>query len=324
MSARLALSPVLSLALALGGGALDGAPVRAEEPIPEGEWSIPAPLAAASLLVDAVRRGDLVVAVGERGHVLLSRDDGASWSQARVPSRALLTAVWMHDERLGWVVGHDETILRTRDGGTTWERVRHEPDNERPLLDVWFADENRGLAVGAYGVILATADGGDSWAESRIEEDDFHLNHVAAVGSDLYLAAEAGNLYHSGDGGESWRRLESPYIGSFFGMQPLEDGALLAFGLRGNLFRSEDRGGTWTAVETGTVATLTDAVDLGGGRIAVVGLAGAVLRSSDGGRTFRGEELPDNKGASAVLARRDGRELMLFGEGGVRRIGGEP
>lgn len=288
------------------------------------EWSIPARLAPSSLLLDAVRRGDLLVAVGERGHILRSRDDGASWTQSRVPSRALLTAVWMHDERLGWAVGHDETILRTRDGGETWERIRFEPETERPLLDVWFSDELQGLAVGAYGVILATADGGDSWQESRIEEDDFHLNQIAVAGPDLFLAAEAGNLYRSSDAGRSWRRLDSPYVGSYFGILPLEGGPLLALGLRGHLFRSDDRGDSWQEIETGTLATLTDGVELESGAVVVVGLAGAVLRSDDGGRTFTGEELPDNRGASAALVARGGDSLLLFGEGGVRRIGAEP
>ena len=71
-------------------------------------------------------RDGLVVAVGERGHVLVSGDEGRSWRQADVPSRALLTGVFMHDARLGWAVGHDEVVLRTRDGGLTWERVHEE------------------------------------------------------------------------------------------------------------------------------------------------------------------------------------------------------
>ena len=325
MRARPALSAATPAWLAVGALLLGASPRPVgAQPSDDVEWSIPARLAPSSLLLDAARRGDLLVAVGERGHILRSRDDGASWTQSRVPSRALLTAVWMHDEQLGWVVGHDETILRTRDGGETWERIRFEPETERPLLDVWFADERQGLAVGAYGVILATADGGDTWEESRIEEDDFHLNQIVAAGSDLFLAAEAGNLYRSNDAGTSWRRLDSPYVGSFFGMLPLDGGPLLAFGLRGHLYRSEDRGDSWQEIETGTLATLTDGVALESGRVVVVGLAGAVLRSDDGGRTVAGEELPDNRGASAVLVARGGDSLLLFGEEGVRRIGAKP
>src|SRR5262245_5090243 len=57
-----------------------------------------APLAATSLLLDLAVAGDRYVAVGERGHVLLSDDHGATWRQAKsVPTRVMLTAVFFAD-----------------------------------------------------------------------------------------------------------------------------------------------------------------------------------------------------------------------------------
>lgn len=294
-------------------------------PATEVEWAVPARLAPQSLLLDVAQRGKLIAAVGERGHILLSADGGGGWQQAKVPSRALLTAVWLHDERLGWAAGHDETILRTTDGGATWERVRFAPEAERPLLDLWFADAERGFAVGAYGAFLATTDGGASWQERPIGEDDYHLNALgAAPDGTLYLAAEAGQIYRSSDAGETWQALPSPYGGSFFGVLPLADGSVLVFGLRGHLYRSEDRGDSWTQIETGTLATLTAGRELGARKVVVVGLAGAVARSSDGGRTFVTSEQSDRKGNAALLARDSGADLLLFGEGGVRRVAPTP
>jgi photosystem II stability/assembly factor-like uncharacterized protein len=283
------------------------------------EHALEAPLAATSLLTDAASVQGHIVVVGERGHALFSDDDGATWRQAEVESRALLTGIHMHDAEHGWAVGHDETILRTVDGGVTWQRVRSDPEAERPLLDVWFADAERGFAVGAYGAFFATADGGETWQERPISDDDFHLNEIAAADDGtLYLAAEAGALYRSDDAGESWRMLPSPYDGSFFGVEPLADGALLAFGLRGNLFRSEDRGETWVPIDTGTLATLMAAAEPSAGVVVVAGLAGAVLTSSDGGRTFELRELGSRLATVEALAHEG--EVLLLGEGGVRRL----
>ncbi len=283
------------------------------------EASLPARLAPHSLLLDAVERGPLWIAVGERGHVLMSADRGAVWTQAKVPTRALLTGVWMHDERLGWAVGHDETILRTRDGGTSWELVHTAPDAERPLLDVWFRDAENGFAIGAYGAFLVTTDGGTSWVERAIAADDFHLNQIAAAADgSLYIAAEAGHIYRSDDRGEVWLALPAPYDGSFFGVLPLSDGAVLAYGLRGQLFRSGDRGATWTAVASSTEATLMAGVELAGGRVVLAGLAGAVLSSDDLGKSFRSTPQSDRKGNVAVLGTVD--RLVLFGEGGARPL----
>jgi photosystem II stability/assembly factor-like uncharacterized protein len=274
------------------------------------------------LLLDAVERGSLWVAVGERGHILVSKDRGATWTQSPVPTRVLLTAVWMHDERMGWAVGHDETILRTRDGGATWDLVFADPDAERPLLDVWFRDAENGFAIGAYGAFLVTSDGGTTWSERPISEDDFHLNQIAAAADGtLYIAAEAGHLYRSADQGATWQPLAAPYEGSFFGFLPLSDGALLVFGLRGELFRSEDRGATWTAVASGTEATLMTGLELGAGQVLVAGLAGSLLRSDDGGRSFGFSALADRKANLALLGTSD--RVVLFGEGGARLLEGD-
>ena len=294
--------------------------------------SILAPLAKSSLLLDGAARDGLAVAVGERGHVLVSRDQGRTWDQKQVPTVSLLTAVYLHDGELGWVVGHDAVILRTRDGGETWDRVHYAPEEERPLLDVWFQDASHGFAIGAYGFFLVTEDGGDSWVPREIstveeEEDDFygggfdyHLNHLSNPGDGrLFIAAEAGTVYRSVDGGETWLSLPSPYEGSFFGSLPLGGDTLLLFGLRGHLYRSDDAGETWTLLETSTTAMLTDGIRLQDGTVVITGLSGTVLVSRDDGRSFTLIQREDRLGISSILQTADGG-LILTGEGGSRRI----
>ena len=294
------------------------------------EEAVEAPLAIESLLLDGAAVGARLVVVGERGHVLVSTDDGASWTQAEVPTRALLTAVHMHDERTGWAVGHDAVILRTGDGGETWTLMHQAPEEELPLLDVWFRDDRTGFAVGAYGYFLATDDGGETWTSRAISEDDFHLNALVPVAdgmseSDrpgsrrLYIAAEAGIAYRSDDGGATWRELPSPYAGSWFGGLAPDENRLLLTGLRGHLFRSGDGGETWTEVATGTQATLTGAVRLPSGSIVITGLEGSVLTSDDGGRSVSVRTLPSREGVSAALPLAGGG-VLLIGEFGVERL----
>ena len=289
------------------------------------EEAVKVPLAIESLLLDGAVAGSRLVVVGERGHVLASTDDGASWTQAEVPTRALLTAVHMHDEHTGWAVGHDAVILRTIDGGATWQLVHHAPEEERPLLDVWFRDERTGFAVGAYGYFLATGDGGETWTSRAISEDDFHLNALAPAqtqppgGQRLFIAAEAGVVYRSDDGGDTWRELPSPYTGSWFGGLALDGDRVLLTGLRGHLFRSEDAGETWTQVPTATNATLTGAVRLPSGGILITGLEGTLLTSRDDGRSVSAEALPSRQAVSAALPLASGG-VLLVGEFGVRRL----
>ncbi len=285
------------------------------------EWSVEAPLATKSLLLDVANMEGVLVVVGERGHILISSDIGATWRQAKVPTRSTLTGVWFHDKKRGWAVGHDSVIVRTTDGGGTWERVHWAPEDESPLLDVLFLNENRGFAIGAYGAFYVTSDGGASWSSAPIsEEDDFHLNQIARSASGkLYIAAEAGAIYRSDDDGSTWTKLTSPYDGSFFGVLPLEGETVLLFGLRGHMLRSEDAGATWTRVETGTVSMLNAGVRLKDGTIVIVGLGGVVLVSKDAGRTFTLHQQSSRAGIQSVADAGSGT-LLLSGEFGVRQL----
>ena len=283
------------------------------------EPAIMAALAPRALALDVTAVDDAYVAVGERGHILISTDDGATWQQAPSPTRTALTAVSFVDREHGWAVGHDSAILRTTDGGLIWELVNWAPEDEAPLFDVWFSDIDNGFAIGAYGTFYVTSDGGVTWEFEPISDADFHLHAIArAPGGNLFIAAEAGTAYRSDDGGVSWAELPSPYEGSFFGVLPLDDEVVLLFGLRGHVFRSSDAGESWEPVDTGTVAMLTDGIRLADGTVVMVGLGGTVLVSRDGGVTFELHQQANRRGISAIVETADG-SLVMSGEFGVKK-----
>jgi len=282
------------------------------------EPAIMARLASKTLTLDGVAVDGALVAVGERGHILISTDGGESWQQQASPTRTMLTGVYFHDRNLGWAVGHDSAILRTTDGGTTWELVSWAPEDEAPFFDVWFSDAENGVAIGAYGAYYETTDGGATWSSRWISEDDWHLHKIArADNGKLYIAAEAGSVYRSDNDGEDWITLPSEYEGSYFGVLPLEGDSVLLFGLRGHLFRSDDAGESWQEIDTGTVAMLTDGQVLADGTVVVIGLGGTVLTSSDQGHTFTLHQQANRRGISAVVDTGDGT-LLLVGEFGVK------
>jgi photosystem II stability/assembly factor-like uncharacterized protein len=284
------------------------------------EWAEPMPLVESSLLLDADSHGSRMIVVGERGHVLLSRDRGADWQQVAVPTRTTLTAVEMVGGDHVWAVGHDGLILHSDDGGFTWTRQHRSQEPDRPLLDVWFADPRRGMAIGAYGLLLSTENGGRTWRNDLGNDEGAHANAIAeAPDGILYIAGEFGSILRSDDRGWTWQRLPSPYRGSFFGLLALHDGAILVFGLRGHLFRSEDRGSTWRRIETGTAATLLTGLLRADGSIVIAGLNGVLLLSDDGGRRFQLRHLPD-RSSIAALIELGPDQLLAVGDRGLTRI----
>ncbi len=321
------LATALSL---LGVVALSTPAHAATETTAAAVFAIDSPKAAKSLMIDVVHAGKRLVAVGDRGHILYSDDQGATWSQAKVPTRQLLTAVFFADDQHGWAVGHDAQILATTDGGLSWTQQFQDLKREAPLLDVWFKDASNGFAVGAYGALIETTDGGKTWDDvsDRLDnEDQFHLNAIAQVkDAGLFIVGEQGSMFRSHDEGQTWEKLEGPYEGSLFGVIGTAHAqTLLAYGLRGNLFRSTDFGSTWEPVELNATRGalefgLSGATLLDDGSIVVVGNGGSVVVSHDDGLTFNVFNRPDRISLSAVTAAGNGN-LILVGQGGVRVAG---
>lgn len=319
---------MLATALSLLGTAVLSTPVlAAATPAVETVYSIESAKAAKGLMLDVVHAGSRLIAVGDRGHILYSNDQGATWTQAKVPTRQLLTSVFFVDEQHGWAVGHDAQILASADGGLTWTKQFEDLKREAPLLDVWFKDSSSGFAVGAYGALLTTTDGGKTWEDvsDRLDnEDQYHLNGIAAVkDSGLFIVGEQGSMFRSADWGETWEHVEGPYEGSLFGViGTAQPATLLAYGLRGNLFRSTDFGSTWEPVELKAARGalefgLSGATLLEDGSIVIVGNGGSVVRSSDDGQSFSVFNRPDRISVSGVTAAGNGN-LILVGQGGVR------
>lgn len=296
------------------------------------------PLIEESLLIDIDHTDGLVVAVGDRGHVLWT-EDYRTWHQAEVPVTSTLTAIDMVNRKLGWAVGHDAAILATADAGRTWQIQHYAPENETPLLDVWFDDKNRGIAIGAYGLYLVTEDGGQHWqqvemqineavgpvdeqeqSEELIELYDLHLNAITeSPDGTLYIVAEAGKVYRSKDRGKTWDELPSPYIGSLFGVLALENNIVLVYGLRGHLYRSDDAGKSWQRINSHTGNTITNGVRLHNNNIILTGMGGTLLMSYDSGHNFK-LVMTRERNSFAAAVETDDEQLITVGNKGIRNL----
>ncbi len=311
------------------------------------------PLASRSLMQAVVRAGDRLVAVGQRGHIVVSGDSGKTWKQAKVPVGSDLTAVYFVDGNLGWAVGHDGVILHTTDGGSSWQlqldgrkandllvaamesKVAAEPRSEsakallaeakrykeqgsdKPFLDVWFADAANGYVVGAYNLIFRTADGGASWEPWFDRTDNpkyFNLYAIRPVGGDLYIAGEGGLVLKQDASSQRFKALDVPYKGSFFGVAAAGPAAL-AFGLRGNVWRSDDGGITWTKIEAGLPAAVVGATSAAG-TFLLADAGGRIAASTDGGRSFHPVALKQPVPTTGIADAGDGR-FVLAGPRGV-------
>lgn len=285
------------------------------------ENSEPAPLAAKSLLLDLAKAGDAYVAVGDRGHVVISNDEGQTWSQSNTPTRAMLTCVSFPDAQHGWAAGHDGVIIATSDGGKTWSRQDDGKDWETVYLDILFLDPHHGFLIGAYGKFLATDDGGKTWQARHISDEDLHFNRITRdAASTLYIAGERGTILTSRNNGASWSRLPLDYEGSLYGVCPLTGGLLVTYGLRGRIFVSSDEGAEWQPRDNDIKVLLMCGNRLRDGVVVLAGQGGNFLISRDACRSFHHWKPDDfGTGISDFIAAKDGA-LITVGEAGAVRI----
>jgi photosystem II stability/assembly factor-like uncharacterized protein len=86
--------------------------------------------------------------------------------------------VWFANDKLGYVVGMFNLILRTEDGGQHWAPFQERTENPQ----------------------------------------GFHLNAIASTGDALYIAGEQGLLMKWDEARQRFIALQTPYQGSFFGV----------------------------------------------------------------------------------------------------------
>ena len=291
----------------------------------------PTELAPHRLLNDVAVAGDRIVAVGERGHIIYSDDQGQSWTQAQVPVSVTLTGVDFGTEREGWAVGHSGAVLHSSDAGATWElqldgiqaarlaiasqeaeiadmerRIEDAPDAQKEDLewaldDLTFALENMeaDLDIGPVNPFL------DVWFRDA--------EHGFVVGA-------YGMMFHTKDGGRTWQdwapRLDNSQNFHLNAITEVAGGALVVVGEAGQIHVSVDGGETWERRESPYPGSLFGV--LGTGRVNEIlafGLRGTLLESTDLGRSWT----IVNTGSTATLndGFADGDRIVLGGNGGA-------
>jgi photosystem II stability/assembly factor-like uncharacterized protein len=320
----------------------------------------PSALAMRSPLLDLAHAGQRLVAVGQRGHILYSDDNGKRWQQATVPVSCDLNAVYFPTAEQGWAVGNDGVVLHSSDAGATWSKqldgrqigdlkfkhytalAKAEPGNEKwtvlaadsqrlidegadkPFLGVWFANDKVGYVVGMFNLILRTEDGGRSWIpfQDRVDNPQgFHLNAIDSTGDELYIAGEQGLVLKWDASQQRFVALETPYQGSYFGVVG-QPGEVLVYGLRGHVFRSTDGGANWVRLDSGMQVSISAALLDSRGHYRLFTQAGHMLLTDDSNQKIQlATQSGQSPVAGATLAADDA--LVLVGSRGVRALPAE-
>ena len=225
---------------------------------------------------------------------------------------------------LAWVSGTNGTVLRTTDGGASWENVSPQGLGTETLQfrDIEAFDAQRAVILsigeGEDSRILVTDDGGATWTETFRNTEPTAFYDCMAFSSPRRGLAMSDpvdgkfRLVETSDGGHSWSLIDpagmpDALTGEFaFAASGtcLSAGAgqrtyLASGGVDpGRLFTSDDRGHTWTVTDTPVAGgpsagifsvTFRDAkrgVIVGGDFAAPTGAVDNAAWTADGGATW--------------------------------------
>jgi photosystem II stability/assembly factor-like uncharacterized protein len=235
----------------------------------------------------------------EQGLLLITNDEGATWSQRKIPNAtAALRALAFQDVNRGLAVGDRGIILATDDAGRTWN-ARQSGTTEN-LTDIQMVGDE-GWIAGYDGVILHTSDGGKTWSKQK---SGVALSLEALFFLDAqngWAVGWAGTVLHTVDGGSKWQTVKIP--GASWSLSAItftnpKNGWIVGFA--GQLFHTRDGGATWEAQKTGYSGWLTS-IGFDSANHGWITTDGGFVQSEDGGETWKHHPTEDLSFLNKIL-----------------------
>ncbi len=196
--------------------------------------------------------------------LFITSDGGLSWRETAILRTPLgrgqvpvFLSIRFADRRRGLAIGSilnqrgnviDSLVMRTVNGGETWDRIIVPSKAELFHLD--FNGSSHGWIVGDGGLILATTNGGDVWQVQRSNTTNALYNVDFRDDDKGYAVGEAGTILRTENGGRLWETVKTDVTSSLMRVDFADDRQGWIVGHRGVILRSTDKGRTWTRVES--------------------------------------------------------------------------
>ncbi|MGQ0829849.1 MAG: YCF48-related protein, partial [Bacteroidota bacterium] len=200
-----------------------------------------------------------------RGYLYSTDDGGATWTKMNDLVASSLKKIQLLDASNGFAVGSRGIVLKTTDGGNSWDMISLTGINVVTTInDLYFTSLSNGVIIGDDGVILKTVDGGltfTSIAPGIVS--GIRLNSITYDGSNLFIGGTNNNGHGKLFKGVVTNPTTSAFAVSWSALTSIRSTDLVkvqmlgtsnngfAIGVDGTLLRTSDGGVNWLTLITG-------------------------------------------------------------------------
>ena len=163
------------------------------------------------------------------------------------------------DSKNGWISGYAGTLLRTVNGGDSWELI-YIGRNEL-IRNIDFVDTQHGWAVGHRGSIFHTSDGGQTWAIQHNEAGTY-LRDISFIDRNTgWVVGHDATILHTTNGGGTWENqkltdFKGRDLPRLHGVTAVDQENALLVGEFGVISATSNGGKTWPVIKNKTRKTL--------------------------------------------------------------------
>ncbi|MFZ1322372.1 MAG: T9SS type A sorting domain-containing protein [Ignavibacteria bacterium] len=186
------------------------------------------------------------------GIILKTTNKGKEWiAQPHLATNKALYSISPVDSLTVFCAGFFDTILKTTNGGSTWDTLRNGPFGQGTSFEgTFFLNKDTGWICGSLGTILKTTNGGSSFEYSSIfwgyTKDMYFINADTGL-----LCGDFGGIFKTTNGGDNWDRKTIPYwngIGDFRKLSVIDDQYVFVTEDGRRVFKSTNFGDTWDSI----------------------------------------------------------------------------
>lgn len=204
--------------------------------------------------------------------VALVSSASARWIKQTVNTTSSFRGLSVVNEKVIWASGTGGTVIKTADGGKTWNVMTVPGAEKLDFRDIEASDANTAYVLsignGDSSRIYKTTDGGESWRmQFRNENEKAFYDAIACWDKNNCIAmsdpVDGKYVLIATSDGETWKPLDTSKMpptkdaeaafaasGTCLITQGRNNVFLVSGGGDARVFRSQDRGRTWSVAET--------------------------------------------------------------------------